>query len=67
MREVRAEDNALQLSVMTDIDGVFRKPRHFLARLEARRDELVAVKASRARLGHGAEDALIGAAAAQMT
>ena len=66
MREVRAEDDAFQLSVMTDIDGKFCKPGHFLPRLEARRDEVVAVEAARARLGHGAENAVIGAAAAQM-
>ena len=67
MREMRAEDHAFQLSVMTDIDGEFREPGHFLPRLDARRDDLVAVEAARARLGHGAEDAVIGAAAAQMT
>ena len=66
VRELRAQDDAFQLSVMTDIDGVFRKPRHLLPRFDAWRDDIVAVKAAGAGLGHGAEDAVIGAAAAQM-
>src|SRR4051812_23719621 len=66
MREVRAEDHAFELAVMADIDGKFCESGHFLPRLDTRRGELVAVKAARARLGHGAEDAVIGAAAAQM-
>ncbi len=66
VRELRTQDDAFQLSVMTDIDGVFRKPRHLLPRFDAWRDDIVAVKAAGAGLGHRAEDAVIGAAAAQM-
>ena len=66
MRDLRAQDDAFELSVMTDIDGVFRKPRHLVARLDARRDDIVAVEAAGAGIRHGAEDAVIGAAAAQM-
>ena len=67
MCELRAQDDAFQLSVVTDIDGVFRKPSHLLPRFDAWRHDIVAVKAARACLGHGAEDAVIRAAAAQMT
>src|SRR2546430_6515447 len=52
---------------MTDIDGKFCKPRHLVARLDAGRSEAVAVEAAAARIGHGAENPVIGAAAAQMT
>src|ERR1700683_2528407 len=67
VRHMRAKDDAFELPVMTDIDGVFRKPGHFLPCLDAWRDDIVAVEATRAGLGQGAEDAVIGAAAAQMT
>ncbi len=52
---------------MADIDRVFRGPRHLVTCLEAGRDDVVAVKTAFARLGHGVEDAVISAAAAQMT
>src|SRR5258706_15036891 len=51
---------------MADIDRVFRGPRHLFARFDARRDDIVAIKTAFARLGHGVEDALISAGAAQM-
>jgi len=62
MREVRAQDDAFELPVMMNVDGIFRGPRHLRARLDARRDDIVAVKVARAGLGDGAEDAVIGAA-----
>jgi hypothetical protein len=65
--EVRAQDHAFQLAVMADIDGILRGPRHLVARFDAGRDDIVAVETAFARLGHGAEDAIISAAAAQMT
>ena len=52
---------------MTDVDGVFRGARHLRPRLDARRDDIVAVEAARAGLGDRAENAVIGAAAAEMT
>ena len=67
MRERRAQDHAFELAVMTDVDGVFRRARHLVARLDARRRCVVAVEAAGAGVGHGAEDAVIGAAAAQMS
>jgi hypothetical protein len=67
VRHMRAQDDAFELPVVTDIDGVFRQPGHFLPRFDAWRDDIVAVEAAGAGLGHGAEDAVIGAAAAQMT
>ena len=36
MRELRAQDHAFELAVMMDIDGVFRRTRHLVARLHAR-------------------------------
>ena len=52
---------------MTDVDGVFRRSRHLVARLDARRQDIVAVEAAGAGVRHGAEDAVIGAAAAEMS
>ena len=37
MRDLRAQDDAFELAVMPDIDGVFRRARHLVARLDARR------------------------------
>jgi hypothetical protein len=65
--ELGAQDDAFQLSVMADIDGILSGPRHLVARFDAGRDNIVAVEAAFARLGHGTENAVIGAAAAQMT
>ena len=66
MCDLRAEDDAFQLSVMVDIDRIFRGPCHLLARFDAGRDDILAVKMAFARLGHRAEDAVISAAAARM-
>ena len=40
MRELRAQDHAFELAVMTDVDGVFRRSRHLVARLDARRQTI---------------------------
>ena len=56
MRDVRAQDHAFELAVMADIDGVFRRSRHLVARLDARRDDIVAVEAAGAGFGHRAKD-----------
>ena len=67
MRERRAQDHAFELAVMMDVDGILRRSRHLVARFHARRQDVVAVEAAGAGIRHGAEDAVIGAAAAQMS
>jgi hypothetical protein len=66
MREMRTENGAFQLPLMRDVDRVFRSSRYLVARLDTGRDDVVAVEAAGARLGDGAENAVIGAATAQM-
>jgi len=61
-----AQDHAFEHAIVPDIDGVFRRARHLVARFDARRDDIVAVEAARARLGNAAKNTLIGAAAAEM-
>ena len=51
---------------MSDVDGVLRRARHLVARLHARREDIAAVEAAGTGVRHGTEDAVIGAAAAQM-
>ncbi len=64
MRDRRAQDRAFELPVMPDVDGVFGRARHLVARLDARRHDIAAVELTGAGGGHRIEDALIGAAAA---
>ena len=52
---------------MMDVDGILRRARHLVARFHARRQDVVAVEAAGAGVRHGAKDAVIGAAAAQMS
>src|SRR5262245_13853714 len=65
VRYARAQDHALELSVMTDVDGIARKARDLVAGFHPRCCGLVAVEAARTGLRHRAEDSLIGAAAAE--
>ena len=66
MREWRAQDHAFELAVMMNVDGIFRRSRHLVARFHARRQDIVAVEAAGAGVRHRTEDAVIGAAAAEM-
>src|SRR6185437_8355127 len=47
MRDVRAEDDAFELAVMTDVDRIAGQTRHLVARFQPRRDGIVAVEAAR--------------------
>ena len=52
---------------MMNVDGVTGQSRHLFPGFQSRRDRIDAVEAARACFGHGAIDAFIGAAAAEMS
>ena len=52
---------------MLDVDGVACQSRHLVAGFQSRRDRIVAVEAAGAGLRNSTVDALIGAAAAEMS
>ena len=66
MRKRRAQDHAFELAVMMDVDGILRRSRHLVARFHARRQDIVAVEAAGAGIRYRTQDAVIGAAAAEM-
>ena len=55
MRDRRAQDRAFELAVMPDVDGVFGRARHLVARLDARRLGIAAVELAGAGGGDGAK------------
>jgi len=67
VRHLRAQDDAFLLSVVADIDGVSGGPGDLGARLDPRRAGFVAVELAGAGRRHRVENAVIGAAAAQMS
>src|SRR5713226_30378 len=66
MRVRRAQDDAFELSIMSDVDGIFRRARYLRARLDTRRNGVVAVELSRAGRRDRTKNAVIGAATTEM-
>ena len=65
--DMRTNDQALELTIVTDIDRIFRFSRHLVTGLDAGRQILCAIKATAAGFPYCAQDIVIGAAAAEMT